>query len=298
MSKIEKFLPVNIRQFEEQEPVNETPEEDFSKYIKGDSLDVEGLIRDFAEDTSPSNAPKIEDEQEPNVEEPEQPEEPENPNDETSEPEEVTENQEPTEQKPQKRTPDQAFAEMRRRVEQYEPLAKWVEELAKRQGFQSPQQLIDEFNKQQLAKEAQEKGVPVDIYERLQRLEQENKQKDEMMFQERFNAEVEATRQKHKLTDEQITETLQFMAQRGYVDENGRPFISFEDAYMLANKDTLIKQAEERAKQELLEEKQRKQQQANPDVGTHASDKQGTSDLDYSSEGIFKTLEKYGIEWR
>ena len=56
MSKIEKLLPVNIRQFEEQEPVNETPEEDFSKYIQGDSLDVEGLIRDFAEDTSPSKS--------------------------------------------------------------------------------------------------------------------------------------------------------------------------------------------------------------------------------------------------
>lgn len=198
------------------------------------------------------------------------------------------------EPKPDKRTPDQAFAEMRRKLEATEPIAQWVQQLAEQQGFKDPQELIDAYEQQRLAREAEEKGIPVDVYQRLAKLEEENRLKDEAMFAERFNREVETTKDKYNLTDEQINEVFKFMGQNGYIDEKGRTSIAFEDAYILANRDTLIQQAEERGRQAYLEEKRKKQTQATPVVGTHAKDKNG-DDLDYSTEGIFKTFEEHGI---
>ena len=288
----------------------EAPEEDFSKYITEDGgLDVDSLVNDykdseihdenhqeFVDDADNSEkgqgGPDVSHEEGSDVpdvdEEPEESEEPEEPEDETH----------VNQDKPTKKTPDAAFAELRRRAEANEKLANWVAELAKKQGFSDPEQLIEAFNRQQLAKEAQEKGVPVDVYERLQKLEEENRMKDEQMFRERFNMEVAAAKEKYNLTDDQITDTFRFMAQRGYIDENGRAIIPFEDAYTLANKDTFITQAKEQAKQEYLKELEQKQKQTAPDPKTGAADANHGDDIDLSTEAIFATLEQHGIDWQ
>ena len=278
------LLKVNIRQFNEEE-------EDFSKYLSDDGgLDVESLINDYSptEETEPEEPEEVEGD--PSVSESTtgdtEPEE-EQGEDHT---EETTE-----EDETEKRTPDQAFAEMRRQVEQNEPLAKWVRDLAAQQGFQDPQELIDAFQEQKLAKEAEAQGVPVDVYKRLHDLEQQNRQKDEEVFATKFNQEVDATKHKHNLDDAQINDVLKYMGQNGYISQDGKTKISFEDAYILANKDSMIQQAEERGRNSYLKTKKKQQQESTPNVGTHAQDKDSTG-LDYSEDAILKHLESLDID--
>lgn len=269
-------------------------EEDFSQYITDDGgLDVDSLMSDYKE----SDDGDLGDfEAETDTEFSEEGEgDPESHGDEGH----VNENlEEEPYQEPEKRTPDAAFAEMRRRAEQNEKFANWVQELATRQGFSDPDQLIEAFNKQQLAREAQAQGVPVDVYERLNHLETENKQKEEQMFQERFNNEVEAAKNKYNLSDEQLNETFKFMAQRGFIDVDGRTSIPFEDAYTLANKDTFIAEAKESARQEYLKEQEKKQRGSAPNPKTNATDGVlDDADIDLSTEGIFAALKEMDIDY-
>lgn len=273
------LLGINIRQFND-EYVDESG-----------NIDIDKMISDFtAENDIPvpeAETPEVETETEVEMVEDTEPEmeqelesEPENTPDST---------QVHTEEK---RTSDQAFAEMRRQLEANEPIAKWVQDLAVQQGFQNPQELIEAYEEQQLAREAEEQGVPVDVYQRLHRLEKENKESSEQAIRNQFNYEVEATRGKYNLNEEQLSHVFSYMAQQGY--EAGS--IPFEDAYVLANRDHLLKDAEERGRQTYLEKKQKQQQQATPHIGTNAADKQSSDDLDYSKEAIFKTFSDMGID--
>lgn len=274
-----EFLRVNIRQFE--------GEDDFSQYVVNGEIDIERLTNDFSSQQQDNEIPEDEPETptEPEMTEPETPSEPED------EPETPEGTEPETPQEPQKNTPDQAFAQMRRQVEQYEPIAKWVQDLAVQQGFSDPQELINAFQQRQLEKEAEQAGVPVDVYQRLHQLETENKQKTEQMQAAQFNAEVDQVKAKYNLNDDQLTAVFQFMGQRGY-DAGSIPF---EDAYVLANRETLVQQAEDRGRQSYLEEKRKKQVAATPPAGTGAADGNKDTGLDYSSEGILNTFAKMGI---
>lgn len=277
---MQDLLEINIRQFED---------EDFSSFMDGDNLDIDSLADSYNSANDDESHQENTGEEEPTPDEQEETE---------PEPEEQPGEPEVTDPEPTpKQTPDQAFAELRRRAEANESYAKWVSDLASQQGFQDPQELINAYEEQRLAQEAQAQGVPEDVYKRLHELEQQNKAKDEQLFADKFNNEVESTKNKYNLTDEQITEVFRYMGQNGYINENNQNTISFEDAYTLANRETLIQEAEERGRQAYLEEKQQKQRQATPMVGSHAKDQAGGNDIDYSAEGVFNTLEKLGIEW-
>lgn len=193
----------------------------------------------------------------------------------------------------QKRTPDQAFAEMRRKAEQYEHTAKWVQDLATQQGFKSAEELIQAYEDQKIAKEAEAQGVPVDVYKRLHQLETENKRTKEEMIASQFNSEVQQVIDKYGLSDEQLQDVFVFMGQNGYNAGD----IPFEQAYILANHETLIQDAEERGKQKYLENLQKKQKQATPNIKGGTTDNPPTDELDYSKEGIFATLDKMGISY-
>lgn len=316
---IRKLLRMDLQHFAEGEEGSESADietgadetsyedEDFSKYISSDgNLDIDSLVTDYSnnetdhekhqENTGETTGDESETDNSEKGEGGPTSHEDDPAGDETQEPETHVNKDEQGES--EKRTPDAAFAEMRRRAEQNEKFANWVQDLAKKQGFSDPEQLIEAFNRQQLAKEAEAKGVPVDVYERLHQLEQENRQKDELMFQERFNQEVADTQKKYNLSDEQINDTFKFMAQRGFIDENGRTNIPFEDAYTLANKDTFIEQAKEQAKQEYLKGLEKKQKGAAPNPKTAATDANNGDDIDLSTENIFATLDKLDIDWR
>lgn len=285
---MKQLLHVNIRQFDEEEPKTiEEEEEDFSKYISDTGeLDIDNLISDYRETEKIEETEETEPEEETEITEETDPE----PSEEVEGDPKSTEVQD-TEN--QKNTPDQAFAEMRRKAEQNEPLAKWVHDLATQQGFSDPKELMNAYEEQRIAKEAEAKGVPVDVYQRLNQLEQENKEATDQVKSTQFNQEVESTKQKYSLDDQQVTEVFQYMGKQGY-DAGDLPF---EDVYVLANRESLIKDAEERGRQSYLEEKKKQQTQATPKVGSHAKDVTTTnSDLDMSKEGIFKKFSEMGIE--
>jgi len=285
--KMNRLLSVNIRQFE--------IDEDFSSFIVDGEVDTAGIIERYGSENEDNSLDSDNSDDSSNTETNENSEELDdsldNENETEDENETETENENETEK--QKRTPDEAFAEMRRQLEANEPLAKWVQDLATQQGFKDPQELITEYEKQQIAREAEEKGVPVDVYQRLHYLEQENKTQRDKAIESQFNAEVVATKSKHNLSEEQLTKVFDFMNEHGY----GAGSIPFEHAYMLANSETLIKDAEERGRQQYLEEKQKLQKQATPNIKTHAKDTSGQNELDMSTEAIFAKLDEFDIDY-
>lgn len=293
-----QLLGVNVRQFDDEQ---DEPQEDFSKYLDGGGLDVESLINDYKqpEEEEPSeeepedNSPQEQgqENEEPSQEEPSE-EEPSSENEE--EPNEEPSNEQ--EEKPEdKRTPDQAFAELRRKAEQNESYAKWVNDLAQQQGFEDAEQLMEAVNRKKLEQEAQKQGVPVEFYERVQKLEEENRQIKDQEYATNFNAEVNDVKQKHDLGEADIQKVFQFLGEQGYVDHNGRTSIPFEDAYFLANKDTILETTKEKARQEYLEQKEKQQQSATPNIQQQPSDNPRNEQTDYSKEDVFGYLEKHGI---
>lgn len=298
---MDKLLRVNLGQFSD--------DVDLTQYLVNGEYDVDSMINDFSSNQQGNENPEQPEqpetpepqegdpapEPEPEPQTPEKPEQPQEPTPEQPEGDNDPEPSEPSpepEQPTEKRTPDEAFAQMRRQLEQYEPIAKWVEDLATQQGFKDPQELIEAFQQRKLEQEAEAQGVPVDVYKRLHDLEKENKQREEQLKATQFNAEVEQVKIKYNLDDAAITEVFRFMGQRGY-DAGDIPF---EDAYVLANRDNLVKDAEERGRQTYLETKRQQQQAATPDAGTGAEDgTKGGNSLDYSSEGILNKFEELGI---
>lgn len=274
---MKNLLSINIRQFEDTE----------TDYIVDGELNIGGIVDSYSENTdAETEAEETEiEETETDTEEPET----EISTETEEDPEPETETEVET-----KNTPDQAFAEMRRQVEANEPLAKWVQDLAVQQGFSDPQDLIKAYDDQRIAKEAEEKGVPVDVYKRLHQLEQENIEAKTQAEESKFNHEVETVKSKHNLTDDQITNVFRYMGQNN-LDVGTLPF---EQIYILANSETLIQDAEERGRQTYLENKKKQQSQATPNINTHSSDKiKGKDDeLDMSKEAIFATLEAHGID--
>src|SRR5690554_4519013 len=106
------LLGINIRQFDE-------GEEDFSQYIVDSSLDVDKIVEDYSQEqtdtieeseetTDSEEITELEEEEEEEVEVEEQEQETDN---------EADEQDQNTEVQDQKKTADQAFAEMRRQLE-------------------------------------------------------------------------------------------------------------------------------------------------------------------------------------
>lgn len=277
------FFPVNIGQFNE------------PSYISEDgTLDIDQIMSDYeASQQQETDDQVLEQEPEQDLDEGQEELDPEDIVPSGEEEQQILTTQEQDQEKNQKRTPDQAFAEMRRKIEQYEPLAQWVQDLAVQQGYQDPTELMKAYEDYKMEQEAKSQGIPVDVYKRLHELETENKRAKEEALATKFNSEVEKTIQKYNLNDDQLQQVFEYMARNGYNAGD----IPFEDAYILANKDRLIQEAEERGKQKYLESLQKKQKQATPNIkGSPTDTPKGDTDLDYSKEGIFKMFKELDID--
>ena len=87
------------------------------------------------------------------------------------------------------------------------------------------------------------------------------------------------------------------MVNNGYVNEDQTTKISFEDAYILSNKDNLINQAKEEGRQQYLKEKKNKQQSATPNTGNSGGSTSSTNKTDFSEDDIMKEFAKMGIDF-
>ena len=280
---VKKKLEVNINQFNE--------DEDF---------DLESFQKDFEEnwnEETPEEETEETEEVEETVEETEQ---------ETVDEEVETVENEQSEETDEEGSEDlpegdtskqnQAFAKMRNQLKEEQALAGFVRNLADQQGV-SPEELMQAYEQRKLEAQAEQEGVPVDVLKRINQLEEENRQTKQQAFSQKLDQEVNSTIQKYGLKQDQIDGVFGFMVDNGYVNEDQTTNISFEDAYILSNKDNLINQAKEEGRQQYLKEKKNKQQSAAPNTGNSGGNTSSTNKTDFSEDDIMKEFAKMGIDF-
>lgn len=280
---VKKKLEVNINQFNE--------DEDF---------DLESFQKDFEEnwnEETPEEETEETEEVEETVEETEQ---------ETVDEEVETVENEQSEETDEEGSEDlpegdtskqnQAFAKMRNQLKEEQALAGFVRNLADQQGV-SPEELMQAYEQRKLEAQAEQEGVPVDVLKRINQLEEENRQTKQQAFSQKLDQEVNSTIQKYGLKQDQIDSVFSFMVNNGYVNEDQTTNISFEDAYILSNKDNLINQAKEEGRQQYLKEKKNKQQSAAPNTGNSGGNTSSTNKTDFSEDDIMKEFAKMGIDF-
>lgn len=219
-----------------------------------DDFDIESFDREFeqslaSEQEHDIQEQDIQEEQQEEVEEEQQQEE---------QQEEIEEQEQ---EQPRKNSADAAFAQLRRERDEFARVAKWVSDLAAQSGM-TVEQLMERYEQQRLQKEAEAKGVPVEVLQKLQTLENENKTIRDQMNAERFNQQVNETLKKYNGNAENFEKTLQYAMENGLVEALKTGAITFEAAYKLAHMDTLIEEAKQQAVQENLSMQRKRQQEA------------------------------------
>lgn len=197
------------------------------------------------------------------------------PSEETPQEETQTEQPEPP---PSNDTPQDngRWAEMRRNAEEGRKYQDFIDGLAKQFGM-TPEEYMRQVQQAQTEQKAQEQGIPVDV---LNRLNDQEKQLSDLRSQDvlgKFQNGIEKVRSQYDLkeTDPSIQETFKWMAQNGHIDEQQMPKMAFEDAYFLANRDSIIQKQVEAATQKSLADKKQRQEAA-----AVATDGAGTSQPD------------------
>lgn len=209
----------------------------------------------------------------------------------STEPEQEPES-EPESQK-QTREENSAFAEMRRQNEALAKQAALVEKAAAKHGMTVDQylQAVEEAEQEERAKE---QNIPVDVLKRLEMLERENSTVRVQAAQERYLSEVNSVKSKYGITDQETESVFRYLGERGLYDQETRtPTISFEDAYKLANFDSLTERKIKEAKQADLEAK-RKRQQTTAVPHTNASTATNQDD-EITDEFVAKRLKERGL---
>lgn len=206
---------------------------------------------------------------------------------ETQSNDEEQEDLDPNASEEQKR--NQAFQAMRQKAQENEKAAGLVKKIAEANGI-TVEEVMQRFEEQQLQKQAQDQNVPVDVIKRLNTLEQENQKLTQQTKAEKFDSQVKSTIDKYGLKNDDVQNVFKYMADNGYVRQNDLPSISFEDAYFLANRDTIIEKQVEQARQKELEEKQKRQQSSAIPGGNSVSQTD-----EWTDDAVLKELEKRGI---
>lgn len=184
------------------------------------------------------------------------------------------------------RARDAAFAKLRRQAEEAQAFKDFVQELSTAAGV-SPEELMEQFKEKQIETEAKEKSIPVDVYKRLNALEQENQEMKQRVVAERFDSDVKALLD-DGATEEEVREAMQYAADNGIDLRLGT--VSIKQMYKLAHMDKIIAKKAEEAKQDVLSKKRERQRKAAVPNGSGASAVE-TFDDDY----VDKTLKDMGL---
>lgn len=301
MKNVAKKLPINLSQFDEEGTTGDLSTENYVDDSGSFNLDEfsKAFAASWKEDDTESETTEEEQEEEQTVEDEtsENPEEDsqeqENSSDEEMEEPEEEQNQE---QEQQDSKQNQAFARMRKELESEKKLSSFVKQIAEQQGV-SPEELMNAYEERRLEAEAKEQNVPVDVLKRIRSLEEENTTAKKQAFNERFNREVSEVQNKYNLDQEGMDEVFRFMAENGYANQDGTTNISFEDAYILSNKDSFLEKAKEDGRQEYLKEKKKKQQKAAPDTGNSGGGTAKQQDGTFTTDDVKKQFAEFGIDF-
>lgn len=173
---------------------------------------------------------------------------------------------------------NRAFAELRRERDRLAQEAMFLKKIADDSGM-TVEQIKEQYEQNRLQKEAEERGIPVDVLKRLNTLEQENQAVKQQFSAERFNREAEATIAKYQASQEQVESTFKYIAENGMTDLVKSGAVPFEQAFKLANLDNLVDSARKNAVQEDLSKRKQRQQQAQLPVDG-ASSSSADDDID------------------
>lgn len=184
---------------------------------------------------------------------------------------------------------DVAFAELRRERDRLAAEAAFIQKFAEDNGM-TVEQLKEQYEAQRLEKEAESKGVPVDVLKRISTLESENEEVKAQAQAVRFNAQVDATLAKYQGTQEDFQNTVKYVQENGMLDALKNGSITFEAAYKLANLDTMIESAKKNAVQDDLATRKKRQQEAPIAQGAQAQAAVADDDLDSLVEADTKAI--------
>lgn len=210
-----------------------------------------------------------------------------------AEDEEVEEDEPSSEEEPETiHDPDaekrnRAFADMRRQLEETKKYEAFMKQLAEQSGT-SPEELMKRYEERKIEAEAKEKGVPVDVYKRLTELEQRDVQREQEVFSEKFNNEVNSVIEKESLSESDVENVFKYMAEEGFLSADGKPLIGFDKAYKLANLDTIVEKSKKEAVQDNLEKKRKRQQSSA--LPTGATTTQADNEIDEQVKADVKAL--------
>ncbi|MER2006286.1 MAG: hypothetical protein ABS939_02440 [Psychrobacillus sp.] len=174
-------------------------------------------------------------------------------------PEEQPQAQQPDLTEEQKR--NAAFAQLRRERDEAAKQAEFIRKLAEENGM-TVEDLQKQYEESRLQKESEQKGVPVDVLQRLQQLENENSQVKSQMQAKMFNEQVTSTLQKYNGSDENFNNTIKYAQENGLFEAMKVGAVSFEAAYKLAHMDSMLEDAKKSAVQEDLSKRKQRQQEA------------------------------------
>ena len=154
-----------------------------------------------------------------------------------------------------------AFAQLRRERDEAAKYAEFIKKIAEENGT-TPEELQKNYEEARLQREAEEKGVPVEIMQRLQQQENELNTLKNQTFSERFNNQVTQTAEKYKASKEDIEATFKYAAENGLIETLQSGTLQFEAVHKIAHMDSLIEKQVQNALQDTLTKKKKRQQEA------------------------------------
>lgn len=165
---------------------------------------------------------------------------------------------------------NRAFADLRRERDEAKRQADFLQRIAEENGT-TVEEMERRYTESRLEEEAETQGVPVEVLQRIQQLEQENQIIKNQTFSERFNKEVEQTIEKYKASTEEIEATMAYAGQNGLVDAMQAGNLSFDAIHRMTHFDAIMERQVQTALQTNLTQKKKRQQEAPLAQGAVAS---------------------------
>lgn len=163
-----------------------------------------------------------------------------------------------------------AFAQLRRERDEAKRVADWLKSVADQNGT-TPEEMMENYQKALLEKQAQEQNVPVEVLQRLKAQEDELNHIKNSSFAERFESQVLATKETYNASEDDLDTAFKYAADNGLVEivQSGR--MTFDALYKMAHLDTLTERKVQEALQNDLTKKKKRQQEAPLPNGSSAA---------------------------
>jgi hypothetical protein len=159
--------------------------------------------------------------------------------------------------------------DLQKQLQELDKYSSIFDEIAKQNGV-SKDELLQQYERSKLEKEAQAQNVPVEYLEKQRQMEQELTQLKEGQQREAFNNQVNEVVDKYNLSDSDVRDTMKFAYANG-IDVLGSK-VNFEALYKAANFDTLLEKQVKESRQQELANKQKRMKQSSVTHGGSSND--------------------------